>query len=76
MALHFLSADEKSEQFKKELKALLVKFDVELAVEDFGRDWCSNEKIVAHFNWDDDLASRTESGVIPDWVIGRWEDGK
>ena len=72
----FLSADEKVEQFKKELKALLVKFDAELIVEDFGRDWSSDEKIVINFNWDEDLANRTENGIIPDWVIGCWENGR
>ena len=72
----FLSADEKVEQFKKELKALLVKFDAELIVEDFGRDWSSDEKIVVNFNWDEDLANRTENGIVPDWVVGRWENGR
>ena len=72
----FLSADEKVEQFKKELKALLVKFDAELIIEDFGRDWSSSEKIVVNFNWDEDLADRTENGIVPDWVVGRWENGR
>lgn len=72
----FLSADEKVEKFKNELKALLVKFDAELVVEDFGRDWSSDEKIVVNFNWDEDLANRTEDGIVPDWVIGRWENGR
>ena len=72
----FLSADEKVEQFKKELKALLVKFDAELILEDFGRDWATDEKIVVNFNWDEDLANRTENGIVPDWVIGRWENGR
>ena len=72
----FLSADEKVEQFKKELKALLVTFDAELIVEDFGRDWSADEKIVVNFNWDEDLANRTENGIVPDWVIGRWENGR
>lgn len=76
VACRFLSADEKVEQFKKELKALLVKFDAELAIEEFGRDWSSDEKIVVNFNWDEDLANRTENGMVPDWVIGRWENGR
>jgi len=72
----FLSADEKIEQFKKELKALLVKYDAELIVEDFGRHWATDEKIVVNFNWDEDLANRTKNGIVPDWVIGRWENGR
>lgn len=67
----FSSVDEKLEQFKKELKALLVKFDAELIVEDFGRDWSHDEKIVVNFNWDEDLANRTENGIVPDWVVGK-----
>ena len=35
----FLSGKDKVEQFQKELKALLAKYDAELTIEDFGRDW-------------------------------------
>lgn len=72
----FNSGQEKKEAFKKELQALLVKFDAELIIEDFGRDWSSDEKIVVNFNWDEDLANRTENGIVPDWVVGRWENGR
>lgn len=71
----FLSADDKLGQFKNELKALLVKYDAEFTIEDFGRNWSSDEKIVVNFKWDEDLSNRTDSGVIPDWIIGRWLDG-
>lgn len=71
----FLSGDEKVLKFKKELKELLVKFDAELIIEDFGRDWSPDEKIVVNFNWDEDLSNRTENGIVSDWVIGRWENG-
>lgn len=71
----FLSGKDKVEKFQKELKALLVKYDAELTIEDFGRDWSSDEKIVVNFSWDEDLANRTNDGIIPDLVIGRLENG-
>ena len=72
----FLSGKDKVEQFKKELKELLAKYDAELTIEDFGRDWSSDEKMVVTFNWDEDLANRTNDGIVPDWVVGRWENGR
>ena len=72
----FLSGKDKVEQFQKELKALLAKYDAELTIEDFGRDWSSDEKIVVCFSWDEDLANRTNDGIVPDWVVGRWENGR
>ena len=64
----FLSGKDKVEQFKKELKELLAKYDAELTIEDFG--------IVVTFNWDEDLANRTNDGIVPDWVVGRLENGR
>lgn len=72
----FLSGKDKVEHFKKEFKALLAKYDAELIIEDFGRDWSPNEKIVVNFSWDEDLANRTNDGIVPDWVVGRWENGR
>lgn len=72
----FLSGKDKVEQFQNELKSLLAKYDAELTIEDFGRDWSSDEKIVVNFAWDEDLANRTNDGIVPEWVIGRWENGR
>ena len=72
----FLSGNDKVEQFQKELKALLAKYDAELTIEDFGREWSPDEKIVVNFSWDEDLSNRTNDGIVPDWVIGRWENGR
>ena len=72
----FLSGKDKVEQFQKELKTLLAKYDAELTIEDFGRDWSSDEKIVVNFSWDEDLANRTNDGIVPGWVVGRWENGR
>ena len=71
----FLSGKDKVEQFQKELKTLLAKYDAELTIEDFGRDWSSDEKIVVTFSWDEDLANRTNDGIVPDWIVGRLENG-
>lgn len=51
----FLSGKDKVEQFQKELKSLLSKYDAELTIEDFGYNY---EKIVVNFSWDEDLANR------------------
>ena len=72
----FLSGKNKVEQFQKELKLLLAKYDAEIAIEDFGKEWSPDEKIVINFSWDEDLANRTNDGIVPDWVIGRWENGR
>jgi hypothetical protein len=72
----FLSGKDKVEQFQKELKLLLAKYDAELTIEDFSRDWSSDERIVVNFSWDEDLANRTNDGIVPDWVVGRWENGR
>ncbi len=69
----FLSGKDKVEQFQKELKSLLSKYDAELTIEDFGYNY---EKIVVNFSWDEDLANRTNDGIVPDWVVGRWENGR
>ena len=72
----FLSGKDKVEQFKKELRELLVKYDAELAIEDFGKEFSHYEMMVVNFRWDEDLANRTNDGIVPDWVIGRWENGR
>ena len=72
----FLSGRDKVEQFKKELRELLVKYDAELAIEDFGKEWSPDEMMVVNFRYDEDLANRTNDGIVPDWVVGRWENGR
>lgn len=49
----FSSTVEKQQSFYSELKALLVKYDAELNIEDFGRNWQSDEKIVVDFKYDE-----------------------
>lgn len=72
----FLSGKDKVEQFQKELKSLLVRYDAKLTIENLGRNWATDEEIVVTFAWDEDLSNRTNDGIVPDWVIGRWENGR
>ena len=72
----FLSAEDKQQQFQKELKELLVKYDATLATEYFGRNWSEEKKMVTDFGWDNDLHDKTGNGIVPQWIMGNWEDGK
>jgi len=72
----FLSAEDKQQQFQKELKELLVKYDASLAMDDFGTYDDYDMKIIVDFLWDKDLHDETGNGAVPQWVIGYWEDGK
>ena len=72
----FSSTTDKQQSFYKELKALLVKYDAELTIEDFGRNWMSDEKMVVNFKYDESFFEKENTGIIPDLIIGRWEDGR
>lgn len=72
----FSSVEDKQAQFKIELKALLAKYKAELTIENFGRNWADDEKIVVDFEWDEDLCNRTDNGSVPQWIVGRWENGR
>jgi predicted lipoprotein with Yx(FWY)xxD motif len=72
----YLSGNDKAEQFQKEFKALLAKYDAEIEIQDFGRNWSTDEKIVVTFAWDKELSDKVNDGIVPDWVVGRWENGR
>lgn len=72
----FLSGTEKQQQFVKEFRELLLKFKAEIMIEDFGNGYHRNDKIVVDFEWDEDLSKRTESGIVPQFVIGSYENGR
>ena len=62
----------KQEQFHKELKELLKKFNAEIVIEDFSYNaWCEDNKIVVDFYWD----SENEDEPTPQLVLGIYEDG-
>lgn len=71
----FLSGKDKQERFHKELKLLLKKYNAEINIEDFGRDYAVDAKIVIDFHWDKDLYNRIEDGIVPQLVIGSYLDG-
>lgn len=71
----FSSTVEKQQSFYNELKALLVKYDAELTIEDFGRNWQSDEKIVVDFKYDESFFEKENTGIVPQLVLGRWENG-
>jgi hypothetical protein len=71
----FNSTVEKQQSFYKELKALLVKYDAELTIEDFGRNWQTDEKIVVDFKYDESFFEKENTGIVPQLVLGRWENG-
>ena len=71
----FNSTVEKQQSFYSELKALLVKYDAELTIEDFGRNWQTDEKIVVDFKYDESFFEKENTGIVPQLVLGRWENG-
>ncbi len=71
----FNSTVEKQQSFYNELKGLLVKYDAELTIEDFGRNWQTDEKIVVDFKYDESFFEKENTGIIPQLVLGRWENG-
>jgi len=71
----FSSTVEKQQSFYNELKALLLKYDAELTIEDFGINWQSNEKIVVDFKYDESFFEKENTGIIPQLVLGRYENG-
>ena len=72
----FLSVNDKQEQFQKELKSLLLKYKAELTIEDFGRDYLENWKIVVDFEYDESFFEKEDTGIVPQLIIGRWENGR
>jgi hypothetical protein len=71
----FESGTDKKNKFHSELKALLAKYDAEIEIQEFDRDWGSDEKMVVNFSWDEDLSNRTGDGIVPQLIIGSWENG-
>jgi hypothetical protein len=54
----------------------LKKYNAELMIEDFGRDYMRDEKMVVDFEFDEDICNKTDSGIVESWVIGRFENGR
>jgi hypothetical protein len=71
-----MTPEEKQQAFHTELKALLVKFNAELIIEN--RSWTGGDdaKIVVDFNWDQEMSDTHDTGIIPQLVLGTFEDGR
>jgi hypothetical protein len=63
---------EKQEQFLKELNLLLVKYNAELYIEDFG-DYLQDWKMFVDFNFDETLE---DGEIVPQLIIGSFLDGR
>jgi len=61
---------ERQKQFHVELCELLKKYKAEITLEDFGRAYMRDEKIVVTFGYDESLHEENGSGIIPDLVLG------
>lgn len=70
-----MTPQEKQQQFHKELKELLIKFGAELLIEDFGVGYCHDSKIVVDFNYDESLYEGNGTGIVPQLILGIYENG-
>ena len=71
-----MNPKEKQQEFYKELKQLLLKYDAEIMIEDFGRNYVSDNKIVVDFRYDENLFKGHNTGIVPQLILGSFEDGK
>ena len=67
---------EKQQNFHKELKALLVKYNAELYIERETRGYFEEQKIVVDFEYDESFFEEHGTGIIPQLDLGEREDGK
>ena len=70
-----MTPTEKQQEFHKELKLLLKKYNAEMMIEDFGRDYVRDNKIVVDFGYDESFYKEYETGIIPQLILGTYEDG-
>mgnify|MGYP003615973089 FL=1 len=68
----YKTTSEKQQSFYNKLKALLVEYGAELTIQDFSTGWNTDEKIVVDF----DYCESEGTEVIPQLVLGRFEDGR
>lgn len=72
----FCSTTEKQTSFLIELKEILVRYNAEITIEDFGSDWSENNKIVVNFDYDESFFEKEKTGIIPQLILGTFENGK
>jgi len=64
------------QQFHKELKELLLKYKAEVTIEEFGHGYITDSKMVVNFEFNESLFEENNTGIIPQLVLGTYEDGK
>lgn len=72
----FSSTIEKQESFYSELKELLRKYNAEISIENFGRSWADEYKIVIDFDYDESFYPKEGTGCIPQLVLRNYENGR
>ena len=63
------------QNFHNELKQLLLKYKAEICLEQFETRYLPEEKIVINFEYDESLYEKNETGIIPQLIIGSFENG-
>lgn len=71
-----MSPIERQQNFHRELKQLLLKYDAEISIDDNNIGYESYPQIVVEFKWDSQFIKDFDTGIIPDLILGRFEDGK
>ena len=71
-----MTPQEKQQNFHKELKALLVKYNAQLELESNSRGYYEEHKIVVDFDYDGSFFDEHGTGCIPQLDLGTYEDGK
>lgn len=71
-----MTPQEKQQAFLTELKALLAKYDAEIVLEEFGRDFVSNQKMVVDFNFNEAQYHEHGTGLTPQLILGTSVDAK
>jgi len=66
---------EKTQNFHKELKELLKKYDAQLIIETQGRQFFEQEVVVIEFGYDESFFEEYNTGIVPDLVLGSYENG-
>lgn len=63
------------QNFYKELRMLLLKYKAEICLEQFETIYLPEEKIVVNFEYDESLFEENNTGIIPQLIIGSFENG-
>ena len=59
----------KQERFHEELKELLTKYKADILLEDFGKGYQIDYKIIVEFEYDESFYKEHGTGIIPDLVL-------